>query len=100
MAVKVISLRSMTKTVCEALVETEAVLGSVLHWVCTFLCALWFRARTAGNLYLAMAAPTWDEDGCSQILHFGRSQAFDTLEGHREHQSALGLPVLSCALTS
>lgn len=42
MAVKVISLRSMTKTVCKALVETEAVFVFVLHWVCAFLYAYGF----------------------------------------------------------
>lgn len=43
MAVKVISLRSMTKTVCKALVETEAVFVfcSTLG-VCAFLCAYGF----------------------------------------------------------
>lgn len=78
MAVKVISLRSMTVTMQKALVEAEAVYVFVLGvCVCARLsCALWFRARTAGNSHLATAAPTWYQDGCSQV--------FTTLGDHKQ----------------
>lgn len=46
MAVKVISLRSMTATMQKASVEAEAVYVFVLHWVC--VCARLVRIMVSG----------------------------------------------------
>lgn len=72
MAVKVYFSQVNDGDCTQSMVEAEAVFfGGVLFTdvcVCVPSVRIWLRAHTAGNSYLAVAAPTWDEDGCSHFL--------------------------------